>query len=190
MVGVIGSVYALFGGLRTVAVSDTLNGIGLLVGRVSDHRVCVSQLGGEGGFLAGAEHLIQDQRERFNSVGDRGIIGSFRHDLFRYLPVEPVLLDDQPADHPADLWSPQPGRRPERRTADRCAQAAGPAVPGDSRHDRLVAVCRSGTEGGQRLWDVGEPGVAQTTGRLFCRGHDWCHPLQFQLGAQQLLYPV
>ena len=31
-VGIIGAVYALFGGLRTVAVSDTLNGIGLLVG--------------------------------------------------------------------------------------------------------------------------------------------------------------
>ncbi|QQE12642.1 solute:sodium symporter family transporter [Planctomycetota bacterium] len=32
LIGVIGSVYALWGGLRTVAVSDTLNGIGLLVG--------------------------------------------------------------------------------------------------------------------------------------------------------------
>jgi len=31
-VGIIGSIYALFGGLRTVAVSDTLNGIGLLIG--------------------------------------------------------------------------------------------------------------------------------------------------------------
>ena len=32
MVGIIGSFYALFGGLRTVAVSDTINGIGLLAG--------------------------------------------------------------------------------------------------------------------------------------------------------------
>ena len=31
-VGVIGSTYALFGGLKTVAVSDTINGVGLLVG--------------------------------------------------------------------------------------------------------------------------------------------------------------
>ncbi|MFG0305298.1 MAG: solute:sodium symporter family transporter [Phycisphaerales bacterium JB040] len=31
-VGLIGSCYALFGGLRTVAVSDTLNGVGLLIG--------------------------------------------------------------------------------------------------------------------------------------------------------------
>ncbi|MEM9110747.1 MAG: solute:sodium symporter family transporter, partial [Planctomycetota bacterium] len=32
LIGLIGSVYALFGGLRTVAVSDTLNGVGLLLG--------------------------------------------------------------------------------------------------------------------------------------------------------------
>src|SRR5690606_3906796 len=32
LIGVIGSIYAIFGGLRTVAVSDTLNGFGLLVG--------------------------------------------------------------------------------------------------------------------------------------------------------------
>ena len=32
LVGIVGSVYALSGGLRSVAVSDTINGIGLLVG--------------------------------------------------------------------------------------------------------------------------------------------------------------
>ena len=34
LVGIIGSIYALWGGLRAVAVSDTLNGIGLLVGKL------------------------------------------------------------------------------------------------------------------------------------------------------------
>ncbi|MEM1063398.1 MAG: solute:sodium symporter family transporter, partial [Planctomycetota bacterium] len=32
LIGSIGSVYAIFGGLKSVAVSDTLNGLGLLVG--------------------------------------------------------------------------------------------------------------------------------------------------------------
>ncbi len=32
IIGIIGSIYAIFGGLRAVAVSDTLNGLGLLVG--------------------------------------------------------------------------------------------------------------------------------------------------------------
>ncbi|WP_276317865.1 hypothetical protein [Cobetia sp. ICG0124] len=31
-VGIAGAIYALFGGLRSIAISDTLNGIGLLIG--------------------------------------------------------------------------------------------------------------------------------------------------------------
>ncbi len=30
-IGIIGAIYAIFGGLRAVAVSDTLNGIGLII---------------------------------------------------------------------------------------------------------------------------------------------------------------
>ena len=31
-IGVIGSIYAIFGGLKAVALSDTVNGVGLLIG--------------------------------------------------------------------------------------------------------------------------------------------------------------
>jgi len=68
-VGIIGSVYALFGGLRTVAVSDTLNGVGLLVGGFLITGFALSQLGGDGGVVAGANVLYDQQRSRFNSVG-------------------------------------------------------------------------------------------------------------------------
>ncbi len=69
VVGIIGSIYALFGGLRTVAVSDTLNGIGLLVGGFMITAFALSRLGGEGGISAGTTMLLEQQRERFNSVG-------------------------------------------------------------------------------------------------------------------------
>lgn len=69
-VGILGSIYALFGGLRTVAVSDTLNGIGLLVGGFLITAYALSQLGGEGGISQGANLLLEQQKERFNSVGD------------------------------------------------------------------------------------------------------------------------
>ena len=68
-VGIIGSIYALFGGLRTVAVSDTLNGIGLLVGGFLITAFALSKLGGEGGMGDGLSLLLEEQRERFNSVG-------------------------------------------------------------------------------------------------------------------------
>ena len=69
LVGIIGSFYALFGGLRTVAVSDTINGIGLFTGGFMITLFALSQLGGDEGIVAGAGQLFQDQRERFNSIG-------------------------------------------------------------------------------------------------------------------------
>jgi len=69
VVGLLGSVYALFGGLRTVAVSDTLNGVGLFVGGFLITGFALSYLGDGEGIRAGANFLYEDQRERFNSVG-------------------------------------------------------------------------------------------------------------------------
>jgi SSS family solute:Na+ symporter len=69
VVGVIGSIYALFGGLRTVAVSDTLNGIGLFVGGFMIAGFALAQLGGDGGITEGTKQLLEEQKERFNSVG-------------------------------------------------------------------------------------------------------------------------
>lgn len=70
-VGILGSIYALFGGLRTVAVSDTLNGIGLLVGGLWITFFALSQLGGGEGVVVGAQTLYEQQSDRFNSVGGR-----------------------------------------------------------------------------------------------------------------------
>lgn len=69
MVGIIGSIYALFGGLRTVAVSDTLNGVGLFVGGFMIAAFALAQLGGDGGIPEGVSSLMEQQRERFNSIG-------------------------------------------------------------------------------------------------------------------------
>ncbi len=71
-VGIVGSIYALFGGLRTVAVSDTLNGVGLLVGGFLITGFALSHLGGDGGVTAGARLLATQQRDRFNSIGGPG----------------------------------------------------------------------------------------------------------------------
>jgi solute:Na+ symporter, SSS family len=70
-VGVIGSIYALFGGLRTVAVSDTLNGIGLLTGGILVTWFALSALGGEGGVTGGIERISSEQAARLNSIGTK-----------------------------------------------------------------------------------------------------------------------
>jgi SSS family solute:Na+ symporter len=68
MVGIIGSFYALFGGLRTVAVSDTINGIGLLAGGLMIAWFGLNALG-DGDFFAGIDVLKAGNPGRFNSIG-------------------------------------------------------------------------------------------------------------------------
>jgi len=51
-IGILGSSYAIFGGLKSVAVSDTLNGIGLLIGGLSIPFLALVSLG-DGSFLSG-----------------------------------------------------------------------------------------------------------------------------------------
>ena len=68
LVGIIGSLYALFGGLRTVAVSDLLNGIGLLAGGLMITWFGLKTLG-DGSFLEGLAALGRGNEDRFNSIG-------------------------------------------------------------------------------------------------------------------------
>ncbi|MBI1320260.1 MAG: solute:sodium symporter family transporter [Candidatus Hydrogenedens sp.] len=69
LVGVLGSVYALFGGLRTVAVSDTLNGAGLLVGGFLITGFGLHALGGDEGIAGAARTLNALPGRYFNSLG-------------------------------------------------------------------------------------------------------------------------
>ena len=68
-VGIIGSIYALWGGLRTVAISDTLNGIGLLVGGFLVVFFGLKVLGGEAGFMGGFDKLSELAPRKMNSIG-------------------------------------------------------------------------------------------------------------------------
>ena len=68
LVGIIGSVYAIFGGLRTVAVSDTLNGVGLLVGGLMITFFGLQAISGGEGVLRGMELLGEVHPEKLNSI--------------------------------------------------------------------------------------------------------------------------
>lgn len=68
-IGIVGSIYAIFGGLRTVAVSDTLNGFGLLVGGLLIAYFGLEAVTDDGGVLAGLSELKTQYPEKFNSIG-------------------------------------------------------------------------------------------------------------------------
>ncbi|MAX23774.1 MAG: solute:sodium symporter family transporter [Phycisphaeraceae bacterium] len=68
-VGLVGSVYALWGGLRSVAVSDTLNGVGLLTGGMLIVYFGLTKVSDAGSMLDGLQTVIKTNPDRFNSIG-------------------------------------------------------------------------------------------------------------------------
>lgn len=73
LVGIIGALYAVLGGMRAVAVSDTINGILLVVGSllvVVFGFIAVGKMNG-GGFAAGVADVINSQPEKLNAIGGK-----------------------------------------------------------------------------------------------------------------------
>ncbi len=68
-IGIVGSIYAVFGGLKAVAVSDTINAIGLLVGGVMIPVFGLMYIG-DGNMFDGISALADVNPEKFNSIGD------------------------------------------------------------------------------------------------------------------------
>jgi SSS family solute:Na+ symporter len=67
-IGIIGSIYAIFGGLKAVAYSDMLNGFGLIVGGLTIPFLGFKLVGG-GNVLRGIAEVVQSHPEKFNAVG-------------------------------------------------------------------------------------------------------------------------
>ena len=67
-IGVIGGIYAVFGGLKAVAISDTINGVGLLIAALLVPIVALYQLGG-GDITSGFSILLEDAPERMQALG-------------------------------------------------------------------------------------------------------------------------
>lgn len=67
-IGIIGSIYAVFGGLKAVAVSDSINAIGLLIGGILIPVFGLMAIG-EGSFFDGLSILVAENPEKFDSIG-------------------------------------------------------------------------------------------------------------------------
>lgn len=75
-IGVIGSVYAIFGGLKAVAYSDTVNGIGLLAGGILVPVIALVSIG-DGNIFDGLSKVFQNAPEKFNVIGERDSVMPF-----------------------------------------------------------------------------------------------------------------
>lgn len=69
VIGVLGVLYSRFGGLRTLAVLDTINGVGLLVGGFTIVFFALNKVSGGQGILEGWSVLKEAAPERLTSIG-------------------------------------------------------------------------------------------------------------------------
>ncbi len=67
-IGIVGSIYAIFGGLKAVAVSDTINAVGLLIGGMLIPIFGLLAVG-DGSISDGISTLMASNPEKFNSLG-------------------------------------------------------------------------------------------------------------------------
>lgn len=68
-IGIIGMIYAIFGGLKAVVVSDTINAIGLLIGGLMIPIFGLMVIG-DGNVLEGLQKMMAEHPQKFNSIGD------------------------------------------------------------------------------------------------------------------------
>ena len=68
-IGIVGSIYAIFGGLKAVAVSDTINGIGLLIGGLAIPILGLIALG-DGSMGDGLDRILTNQTEKISPIGE------------------------------------------------------------------------------------------------------------------------
>lgn len=73
-ISVVGSIYAIFGGLKAVAVSDTVNGVGLLIGGLMIPFFALNVLGHAAGsdsgiaIMDGLHYLVTHHADKLNSI--------------------------------------------------------------------------------------------------------------------------
>ena len=68
VIGLIGSIYAIFGGLKAVAVSDLVNAVGLMIGGLMIPIFGLIAVG-DGSMMDGLNIITSANPERFNAIG-------------------------------------------------------------------------------------------------------------------------
>lgn len=68
-IGIIGSIYAIFGGLKAVAVSDSINAVGLLIGGLLIPVFGLMAISDTGSIMDGLTKLTAENPEKFNAIG-------------------------------------------------------------------------------------------------------------------------
>ena len=75
-IGSLGAIYAFFGGLKAVAISDTINGYGLLIGGTAIPLIALFSIG-DGNIIEGLMKVYNNNPEKFNVIGTKDSVMPF-----------------------------------------------------------------------------------------------------------------
>ncbi len=136
--GIIGGIYAIFGGLKAVAVSDSLNGIIFIIGAVILIPVLAFIALGDGSIAEGIRLFATSSPEHLNAIQPAkrtAAVHSVADDR-TWLWYQPhLLLVHQPVHHAARTRREEPEGSAERLAADRSYLRILPDLSGSARRD-------------------------------------------------------
>lgn len=89
-IGIIGSAYAIFGGLKAVAFSDSLNGIGLMLGGLLVTIIALYQIG-KGNIFEGVSSIYNFAPKKFDIIGKEDSVLPFST-LFTGLMINQIYF--------------------------------------------------------------------------------------------------
>ena len=75
IVGIIGAIYAIFGGLKMVVYTDTINGFGLLLAGLAVPILALWDIG-DGNMLTGLSKVFNHAPEKFNVISQEPSVGT------------------------------------------------------------------------------------------------------------------
>jgi SSS family solute:Na+ symporter len=89
-IGVLGSIYAIFGGLKAVAFSDSINAVGLMIGGLLVPVFALWDIG-NGNMLAGLSKVYETVPDKFNVIGSEDSVLPFST-LFTGLMINQIYF--------------------------------------------------------------------------------------------------
>jgi len=90
IIGIIGSAYSIFGGLKAIAISNSLNGIGLMIGGLLISLIALYQIGA-GNIFAGINNIYQFAPKKFDIIGSEDSVLPFST-LFTGLMINQIYF--------------------------------------------------------------------------------------------------
>ena len=191
-IGALGSTYAILGGLKAVAVSDTINGVGFLIASLLIPILALA-LVGDGNVLLGLDTVYTEEHAKFDITGDEpgsflpfGVLftGLIVNQIFFWCTNQSIMQRALGAKNLKEAQKGHPDCRSIQtdRTACNCASRRHRVSPVQG-HNWPGSVSAS-------VPDSCANGVARTANRVFCRRYGRCGSEHVQQRIEQCRDPV